>query len=196
MNGTLRLLPACAAICAGLANPALLRAEEPNYYRPPNLLASLTAPGAYAKLSLGVLYDHATVGVPEWGSDRAGLGKRVEFRFLGLGSRMGIDYAATRLRGTSTAYVRCACKGFPKRSWHVLVMEATERRPDGTAALPVSRLAGLAGSAFATSLDLPKRYGAAEAASRAGMMVTTDIGFNMLTEFWPEIKRTLLFRKK
>jgi hypothetical protein len=38
--------------------------------------------------------------------------------------------------------------------------------------------------------------GAGGAGQRALTLVNTDIGFNMLTEFWPEIKRTLLLRHK
>jgi hypothetical protein len=69
-----------------------------------------------------------------------------------------------------------------------------EHRADGSLAPPVARFAGVATSAAVTSIG--GQTGAAVAAEHALLLVNTDIGFNLLQEFWPEIRRTLLFRRK
>jgi hypothetical protein len=57
-------------------------------------------------------------------------------------------------------------------------------------------MAGVVASTAVTAPMLPSGYAAAEASKRALSAIATDEGFNVLQEFWPEIKRTLLFRKK
>lgn len=167
--------------------------DLPNIERPA-FVATAFSPGAFAKFSLGLLYDQATVQVPAWGSGASGLEKRAEWRMAGLLSRATSEYAVGSLRGTDTTYARCRCKGFLPRSKHVLVSEFTERRLDGTLAAPFARLTGLATGTLVT--ELGRHSGPGGAAGSAVLLVNTDIGFNMLNEFWPEIKRTMLFRHK
>jgi len=62
----------------------------------------------------------------------------------------------------------------------------------GGLALPISRFAGVYSAALATVPFLPARYGVGDALNRATTFVAGDLGFNMLREFWPEIKRALL----
>lgn len=99
-----------------------------------------------------------------------------------------------RPRDTNPAYARCRIKGFVPRSRHVLISEFTEMCADGTRIVPFARIMGIAiGVAIASAAQ---HTGAGGAGQRALTLVNTDIGFNMLTEFWPEIKRTLLLRHK
>jgi hypothetical protein len=71
-----------------------------------------------------------------------------------------------------------------------------EKRADGSLAAPVARFTGIAASVAATTPFLGARAHAATAGDHVALLVGTDIGLNILTEFWPEIKRTLLFRKR
>jgi hypothetical protein len=112
----------------------------------------------------------------------------------GLLSRATTDYAVGSFRGTDTSYVRCRRKGFLPRSKHVLISEFTERRLDGSLAAPVARASGIAAGTRVASLG--QHASAGGAVSRAALLVNTDIGFIMLNEFWPEIKRSMLFRHK
>jgi hypothetical protein len=112
----------------------------------------------------------------------------------GLLGRSLTEYSAASLRGTDEGYLRCRCKGFIPRSRHVLVTEFTERRARGGFAAPVARLSGIAAGTVVASLG--QHIGPGSAAQRAVLLVNTDIGFNMLNEFWPEIKRTLLLRHR
>jgi hypothetical protein len=158
---------------------------------PPDFVAMAFAPSALAEVSLGTLFDQATVAVPEWGSGREGLARRVGL----LTSTRMIDatvaYGVGQLRGTTTAYSRCLCKGFPRRARHAVVAEFVEHRRDGSVAAPVARFAGLATSVAASAPLLPGGYGAGYAMERAETRIGADIGINLLQEFWPEIRRTV-----
>jgi hypothetical protein len=179
-----------------LANGGVLRAQvaAASDAHNPGFVENTFSTAMMAKFSLGVVYDQATEQVPKWGSGIAGLQKRAEWRMAGLVSRTSAEYGIARLRETDPGYVRCQCKGFGPRSRHVIVSEFTERRADGGLAAPVSRFGGIGASIAVTSIG--QRSGPGDAAARGLLMVNTDIGFRLLEEFWPEIRRTLFFRRK
>ncbi len=183
-------------VCS-LTSAVRLRGQDSSALAVPNktFVESAFTPGMFAKVSLGVLYDQATVQVPEWGSGAAGLRKRAEWRMAGLLSRAASEYAVARLRETNPAYVRCRCKGFGPRSRHALVSEFVEVRRDGSFAAPVARLTGIATSVAVTTPFLGRNPGVGTGVEHAGLLLGTDVGFNMLQEFWPEIRRALLFRR-
>jgi len=156
----------------------------------------LVTPAEAAKLALGLLYDQTTVAVPEWGSGRDGLIRRGEWLAAGSLTRYTTQFATAKLLGTDTSYQRCRCTGFPRRAGHALHAEFVERKADGSATFAVARLTGIYASAAITAPMLPGRYGPADANKRVVAALAIDEGFNILQEFWPEIKRTLLLRKK
>jgi hypothetical protein len=156
----------------------------------------LFTPTTAAKLSLGLLYAQTAVMVPEWGSGRDGLARRAEWLTAGYLTRYTTEFATSKLLGTDTSYQRCRCKGFPGRAAHALHSEFVERKADGSPTFAIARLTGIYASAAITAPMLPSGYGVKDVNNRAMAAVAIDEGFNMLQEFWPEIKRTLLFRKR
>jgi hypothetical protein len=195
MKAVWSVMSACL-LCgaAGLQAQDGAQAADSSLIARPGFVADAFSPGMLAKFSLGVLYDHATVQVPQWGSGPDGLQRRAEWRMAALLSRAGAEYAVERWRGTDAGYARCRCKGFGPRSRHALVSELTERRLDGSLAPPVARLAGMTTSVAVTSFG--EHTGAESAAGRLAMLGGVDVGFNMLQEFWPEIRRTLLLQRR
>jgi hypothetical protein len=155
-------------------------------------LQSEVTPAASMKLGLGLLYEQATVAVPEWGSGRAGLTRRAEWLAAGWMARASVEYGVSTYRGTDTGYRACACKGFPRRSAHALGAGLSEYRGDGTRAFALSRFSGLAAGALATMPMLPAGYGLRDAAERSATAFAVDEGFNLLREFRREIVRTLV----
>jgi hypothetical protein len=187
-----RLCAATVLLLAGLR----LDAQTGDVSEPQGFLQAELTPGASAKLALGLLYDQATVAVPEWGSGRAGLARRAEWLAAGWVARASTEYAVASYRGVDTGYRPCACKGFPRRAVHALRTGFLEYRPDDTPVFAVARFSGLATGALATIPMLPPGYGFRDAAHRAAMTFLVDEGFNVLQEFRPEIVRTLLLRRK
>jgi hypothetical protein len=152
-------------------------------------------PGASIKLALGLLYDQATVAVPEWGSDRGGLERRAEWLVAGWAARASVEYVVASRRGVDTGYRPCACKGFPRRAAHALREGFREYRAGGTPVPALARFSGLAAGSLATIPMLPAGYGLRDAAGRAVTAFGIDEGFNLLHEFRKEIVRTLLWRR-
>jgi hypothetical protein len=150
--------------------------------------------GASVKISLGLLYDQATVAVPQWGSGRAGLAKRAEWSGAAWITRASTEYAVASYRGVDTGYRPCVCKGFLPRTAHALHAGFLEYRSDGTPTVAVARFSGLAGGQLATMRMLPAGYGLSDAAGRAVLAFGVDEGFNVVREFRREIVRTLLLR--
>lgn len=183
-------------LLSGLASVAGLRAQgaDPLEIHSPSFVDTLSSTGTLAKFSLGVLYDQAAVAVPRWGSGAAGFRKRAEWRMAGLLSRAAAEYGVAQLRGTDPGYQRCRCKGFLPRSRHAIVSEFVERRIERGLAAPVARVTGIAVSAGVMSLG--QHSGMEDTGKRGVLVVGADVGFNLLQEFAPEIKRTLLLRRK
>jgi hypothetical protein len=191
--------PTALAGKAGEAAPAptapaetLVSTAAPPLIPRPDFLSTLVAPGAMAKFTLAVAYDQATDQIPEWGPAAAGLRRRAQILFGGHVVDTSLEYSISGWRHTDFRYARCQCKRFPARARHAILGEFTERRADGGLALPISRFAGAYSSTLAAIPFLPSRYGALDALNRGNMIVATDLGFNFLQEFWPEIKRALL----
>jgi hypothetical protein len=168
-----------------------LAAGDPSLVEPPDFASMAFAPSALAEVSLGTLFDQATVAVSEWGSGKQGLARRVGLLTSSHMMDATVAYGVGQLRGTTTAYSRCLCKGFPRRARHAIVAEFIEHRMDGSVAAPVARFAGLATSVTASAPLLPAGYGAGYAMERAETRIGADIGINLLQEFWPEIRRTV-----
>ncbi|HYA17734.1 MAG TPA: hypothetical protein VEF06_09725 [Bryobacteraceae bacterium] len=183
---------AFAAVFALILPAASLAAgEDTAIAQAPDFAATAFAPGALAEVSLGTLFDQATVAVPEWGSGREGLGRRAGLLVSSHLIDATVTYSLGQLRSTTTAYSRCRCKGFPRRARHAIVAQFIEHGMDGSVAAPVARFSGLATSVLASAPLLPARYGAGYALERAETRIGVDIGLNLLDEFWPEIRRTL-----
>lgn len=182
---------ALVAFLALLVPGMSLADADPGLGQPPDFAAMAFAPSGLAEVSLGTLFDQATVAVPEWGSGKEGLARRVGLLTSSHMIDATVAYGVGQLRSTTTAYSRCLCKGFPRRARHAVVAEFVEHRMDGSVAMPVARFAGLATSVAASAPLLPAAYGAGYAMGRAETRIGADIGINLLQEFWPEIRRTL-----
>jgi len=166
--------------------------DPPEIHNP--TFANVFSTGTLAKFSLGLLYDQATGAVPRWGAGAAGFRKRAEWRMAALLSRTGAEYGVAHLRETDPTYQRCHCKGFLPRSRHAIVSEFVERRVDGGLAAPLARFTGIAASVGVTAFA--QHSGVEDTGVHGMLVVGTDVGFNLLQEFGPEIKRTLLLRHK
>jgi hypothetical protein len=149
-------------------------------------------PGGLAKAGLGVAFDHANDRIDEWGSGPGGLGKRTALDFGTQFSRLSVEYWISGALHTDVRYQRCRCGGFALRARHAVVHEFIEHRADGSLAPPISRFAGIYAANLAAVPFLPGRYGVRYALERGTVTPVMDIGFTMIQEFAPEIKRTLL----
>lgn len=132
--------------------------------------------------------------MPEWGSGRAGLARRAEWRGLGWMTQASAEYAVASYRRVDTSYHPCACKGFSRRALHALRGGFVEHRSDGAPVFAFAHFSGLTADGLATTPMLPAGYGLRYASGRAAMAFGVGEAVNVLQEFRREIVRTLLLR--
>ena len=185
----MRLTPG-ALVLLLLTAPLVARAQEQE--AEPNLFAAALPPEAVAQVALGLAYSQAVDAVPEWGTEQRSFERRARLLFsselVGASVRSSIE----RSRHTTGAYVHCDCSGFMRRTRHAMLAEFIEHHANGTVALPIARFAGMYSSVLATAPFVPQGYSAAQAVNRSIANIGGEIGSNMLQEFWPDIRRTVV----
>jgi hypothetical protein len=92
-------------------------------------------------------------------------------------------------------YFRLGTGTFLHRSSYAVTRVFVTRLDNGKSRIYLSELAGNAGVIAITSLYYPESQSAAAGAVRYGLNIGNDAVSNMLTEFWPDIKHRLPFRK-
>jgi hypothetical protein len=92
-------------------------------------------------------------------------------------------------------YFRLGAGTFFHRSSYAVTRVFVTRLDNGKSRIYLSELAGNAGVIAITSLYYPESQSAAAGAVRYGLNIGNDAVSNMLTEFWPDIKHRLPFRK-
>jgi hypothetical protein len=92
-------------------------------------------------------------------------------------------------------YFRLGTGTFRHRSSYAVTRVFVTRLDNGKSGIYLSELAGNAGVIAITSLYYPESQSAAAGAVRYGLNIGNDAVSNMLTEFWPDIKRRLPLHK-
>jgi hypothetical protein len=119
----------------------------------------------------------------------------------GYGYRYGDVFAQHVVRGTIQAGVAAALHednryfvshqtGFFHRAGYALKSTIMARHDNGEQYLSVSRFSGAAGSAFISRIWQPRSLNTpGDGAVNFGTAIGVDAGFNVLREFWPDVKR-------
>ncbi len=85
---------------------------------------------------------------------------------------------------------------FGNRAFHAIASVVITRKDDGRMCFNTPEIAGNAGVIAVTTLYYPDARSAGAGLERLGMAVGNDVVSNLITEFWPDVKRHLPFRKK
>lgn len=83
-----------------------------------------------------------------------------------------------------------------RRASHAAMSILVTRRDDGRYGFNIAEVAGNAGVVALTTLYYPDNRSVGDASARYGMQLGNDIISNLLTEFWPDMKRHLPFHAK
>lgn len=139
-------------------------------------------------------------GIGQWANSNPGWGQGWE----GYGKRFGASCADQAignylseaifpaLTREDPRYFRLGKGGGKKRVFYALTRVFVTRADNGRNTFNISEFAGNAGAAAISNVYYPKgsrSFG--DAASRFGLKVGSDAGFNVLKEYWPELKRKL-----
>jgi hypothetical protein len=131
----------------------------------------------------------------EWQLGAEGFGMRFGSRFGRLLLRDTIQLGFDSVLHTDPRYDRCECAGFLLRSRHALRRTLVARRDGGGEMLNISKIGGAFGTSAIAIQWYPDRYhDAAHAFGYGAEDLGFSAGFNMVHEFWPDIRRKLFHR--
>jgi len=135
--------------------------------------------------------DQAQNNDPSYGQGAAGYGKRVGANYAGeVSTGFFKDFAYPTIFSEDPRYYRLAHGGAGKRLAHALEHSFVAYRENGHPMFNASEWFGTTSAIVLTNTYHPdNRRGFAPAAERLGYAVLSDMGFDVLREFWPEIAR-------
>jgi hypothetical protein len=86
-------------------------------------------------------------------------------------------------------------KGIWRRGWHATTRTFVSLSPAGGNMPAFSRFAGVYGAAFiANSWEPPSQADAAHALQRGSTALLSSVGWHILEEFWPDIRKKVFHR--
>jgi hypothetical protein len=128
---------------------------------------------------------------PSFGQGAAGYAKRFGAGLAGqASSEFFKDFAYPTIFSEDPRYYRLAHGSTRKRFLHAVEHAAVAHRESGTSMLNYSEWLGTASAVVLSNVYRPdNKRGFDPAARRVGYGVATDVGFDVLREFWPEVAR-------
>lgn len=174
------------------------------HYKPGELLCTLATKDKF-KLFVADTLDPATflgagfnAGIsqaennsPSYGQGAAGYGKRMGANMAGQSSSEFFkDFAYPTIFSEDPRYYRLAHGSGEKRFLHAMAHAFVTYRVDGTYGFNLTEWLGTTSAVVLSNTYRPNnRRGFFPAAQRVGYGVSSDAGFDILREFWPEIAR-------
>jgi len=132
-------------------------------------------------------------------SHNGGVAGFAKFYARGLGDQIIGNYVTEAILPTllheDPRFFRLGSGTFLHRTFYATSRILVTRKDDGRTGFNFSEIAGNAGVVAATALYYPDSRSASEGVERYAMQLGNDAISNLLTEFWPDIKLHLRFRR-
>jgi hypothetical protein len=126
---------------------------------------------------------------PEWGGGLEGYGYRYGDVFAQHVVRRTLQAGVAAVLHEDNRYFVSHQSGFFRRTGYALKSTVLARHDNGEQYFSVSRFSGAAGSAFLSRIWQPPSLNTpGDAAVNFGTAIGVDAGFNVLREFWPDLK--------
>jgi hypothetical protein len=147
-------------------------------------------PEAYFGAIWSSLVDHISHDPPEWGQGMAGYGLR-------LASRFGTNVVQNSILAVGAAslheeprYISSSSKGFFRRSGHALLFTVVTYNNRVKTTPAIASVGSIYAASMITTLWMPKRYTVlGDGVRDANLQLAFGGMFNVVEEFWPEIKK-------
>jgi hypothetical protein len=178
----------------------------PVHYKPGTLMCTLklkdkarllaldaTDPVTYMSVALNAGLSQAQDSDPTFGQGAAGYGKRFAAAAADQASSLFFkDFAYPSLLREDPRYYPLGRGTAGRRLWHACKQVLVAHNEDGRNMPNLSEWLGTVSAASLSNLYHPgNRRGFAPTADNVGESVGSDVGYNILREFWPEIARKL-----
>ncbi len=147
-------------------------------------------PAAYVRTAAYAGIEQAKGDPEEWGGGMAGYAKR-------FGSVLGkhivkssIQYQVARLRDEELGYTPSGREGFrPRVTYALLSTVVTHKTTTGQRTVSTSEISAVVGSGLISRLWQPASLRTIGSGfGSAGISLGSDAGYNVVREFWPEIR--------
>jgi len=144
----------------------------------------------YLKSAAGAGISQAKGTPYEWGGGAAGYARRFGSTFGKHVLKSSIHFTVARLRHEEIGYRRSGEHGFkPRLRYALLSTVITRKTTTGRRTVATGEIAGLVGSGLISRLWQPASLRTvASGFGSAGISLGAEAGFNVVQEFWPEIR--------
>jgi hypothetical protein len=152
--------------------------------------------GAYfGPFAAALLLDQSTGSPAQWGGGFSGYGKRVASRFATGIVQGTVQAPVAALLHEDVRYIVSKEHGLKHRAWHAVVYSFVTYNHQGHPTPNIANLSSYYAASAVSATWLPGYYNVARYAAIDGSeSVGLSIPVNLLQEFWPEIRRTVLRR--
>ena len=126
----------------------------------------------------------------EWGGRSEGFGKRVASTYSRHFVQATLQYSISATHHEDNRYFVSRQSGFLRRTQYAIVSVLLARHDNGSRSFSFSSVGSAAGAAFISRTWQPKSSsGPRNGAVSFGVSMGTAAGFNILREFWSDLKR-------
>jgi hypothetical protein len=195
-----------AKVVGAFARKLELKSVHPPHYKPGAMMCTLALkdkfvlfvqdtfdPVTFLNVGFSAGIAQAEGSYPGFGQGAAGYGKRFGAGFTGQASAGFFkDFAYPAIFSEDPRYYRQEHGGGKRRLFHAFQHVFIAYRENGTQMFNATEWLGTTSSVLLSNIYLPNvRRGFVPAAERIGYNIGSDMGFDVLREFWPEIARKL-----
>ena len=157
-----------------------------------NYLLGMAGPESIVRAAASGAIKQAENSPKEWRGGAEGYGYRVGDVFAQHVIRGTLQYGASSLLHGDNRYFASGESGFFRRVKYAVASAFLARRDNGDRVISFSRLGSAAGTSFISRIwQPPSTTSAGDGAVNFGISVGNDIGFNVVREFLPDLKRRL-----
>src|SRR5215475_8637133 len=160
-------------------------------------LKTMINPFGYIKAGLSAGIDQWNDSPKEWGQGASAYGKRYA-NILGQYSiQRTVTFGLSSLLHEDNRYFNSGKSGFWPRTGYALCSAVLARHDDGSRAISISQLSGVATGAFVARLWLPPSQNSAKnGAVSFGITMGSNAAFSVVKEFLPDLGRAISKRYK
>ncbi|PWU06039.1 MAG: hypothetical protein C5B51_13175 [Terriglobia bacterium] len=153
-------------------------------------LTGTFGPGSFATAVAHAGLDQLRESPTEWGQDGGAFAQRLGNAYAKHAIRGTLEYGASSALHQDDRYFASGETGFWRRTKYAIASVFLARRDDGQRTFATARIGSAAGTAFISRAWQPaSTSGAGNAASSFGFTIASDLGTNVIREFWPDLKR-------
>jgi hypothetical protein len=125
----------------------------------------------------------------EWGGGAEGYGKRIGDAYAQHFIRGTLEYGLSAALHEDNRYFVSGQTDFVRRTRYAFLSTLLARHNDGNQSFSFSRIGSAAGAAFISRAWQPRSItSAGNGAVSFGISMCSDVGFNVLREFWPGLR--------